>query len=136
MPDAKAGVGFFVTTFNLAIPDNLDVPMSFVFDGGSTATTQPYRAILFVNGWMMGKRVANLGCVQSSIRSDLIVDCCRKQDRKQSFPYMRGFSTIMAESEQSRLYESCYTKFMIIPLTARSLWHCGQWKLTRKSLQP
>ena len=61
MPDAKAGVGFFVTTFNLAIPDNLDVPMSFVFDGASTATTQPYRAILFVNGWMMGKRVANMG---------------------------------------------------------------------------
>ncbi|KAL5524689.1 hypothetical protein ACEPAF_9834 [Sanghuangporus sanghuang] len=61
LPGGAAGVGFFVTTFNLDIPDRMDVPISFVFDGGSTETVQPYRAILFVNGWMMGKRVANLG---------------------------------------------------------------------------
>ncbi|KAI5120768.1 hypothetical protein M0805_004731 [Coniferiporia weirii] len=61
LPDGQAGVGFFVTTFNLDIPEGADVPMSFVFDGGSGATNQPYRALLFVNGWMMGKRVANLG---------------------------------------------------------------------------
>lgn len=58
-----AGVGFFITTFDLNIPTDTDVPISFVFDGGSTATTQPYRALLFVNGWMMGKRVGNLGFV-------------------------------------------------------------------------
>ena len=34
-----------------------------MFDGSEGVTGQPYRAILFVNGWMMGKRVANLGCV-------------------------------------------------------------------------
>ena len=61
LPGGKAGVGFFVTTFDLHVPDQTDVPLSFVFDGGSTSTAQPYRAILFVNGWMMGKRVANLG---------------------------------------------------------------------------
>ena len=61
LPDSAAGVGFFVTTFDLNIPSGTDVPLSFTFDGGSTATTQPYRALLFVNGWMMGKRVANLG---------------------------------------------------------------------------
>jgi len=61
LPNGAAGVGFFVTTFDLNIPANTDVPISFVFDGGSTATTQPYRALLFVNGWMMGKRVGNLG---------------------------------------------------------------------------
>lgn len=61
MPGNKAGVGFFVSTFDLNIPAQADVPLSFVFDGGSNSTVQPYRAILFVNGWMMGKRVANLG---------------------------------------------------------------------------
>ncbi|KAL5482805.1 hypothetical protein ACEPAI_9400 [Sanghuangporus weigelae] len=61
LPGGAAGVGFFVTTFTLDIPDGTDVPISFVFDGGSDETVQPYRAILFVNGWMMGKRVANLG---------------------------------------------------------------------------
>ena len=63
LPDGRAGVGFFVTTFNLDIPEGTDVPMSFVFDGGSDTTNQPYRALLFVNGWMMGKRVGNLGLV-------------------------------------------------------------------------
>lgn len=57
LPNAAAGVGFFVTTFNLSIPDGFDVPMSFMFDD----TSQPYRSQLYVNGWMMGKRVSNLG---------------------------------------------------------------------------
>lgn len=57
LPNAAAGVGFFVTTFNLSIPDGFDVPMSFTFDDFS----QPYRSQLYVNGWMMGKRVSNLG---------------------------------------------------------------------------
>ena len=63
LPNDAAGVGFFVTTFDLRIPSSLDAAISFLFDGGSTATVQPYRAILFVNGWMMGKRVGNLGLV-------------------------------------------------------------------------
>ncbi|PIL34786.1 hypothetical protein GSI_02573 [Ganoderma sinense ZZ0214-1] len=44
------GVGFFVTTFDLAFPKNTDVLMSFQFEAENT---QPYRALLF--------RVANLG---------------------------------------------------------------------------
>ncbi|KAH7885531.1 glycoside hydrolase family 35 protein [Phlebopus sp. FC_14] len=57
LPNSAAGVGFFVTTFDLKIPEYLDVPMSFTFD----QSFQPYRAQLYVNGWMMGKRVSNLG---------------------------------------------------------------------------
>lgn len=57
LPGGAAGVGFFVTTFDLKIPTQVDVPISFVFDEESLSTIQPYRAILFVNGWMMGKRV-------------------------------------------------------------------------------
>ncbi|KAF8238073.1 glycoside hydrolase family 35 protein [Tricholoma matsutake] len=58
VPNSTAGVGFFVTTFNLNITSGFDVPMSFTF---TEPFGQPYRAILFVNGWMMGKRVGNLG---------------------------------------------------------------------------
>ncbi|KAJ3509470.1 hypothetical protein NLJ89_g5205 [Agrocybe chaxingu] len=56
--EGAAGVGFFVTTFKLDIPNELDVMLSFTFE---EPFGQPYRAFLFVNGWMMGKRVANLG---------------------------------------------------------------------------
>ncbi|RDB14620.1 putative beta-galactosidase A [Hypsizygus marmoreus] len=58
LPNLSAGVGFFVTTFKLNIPRGVDVPMSFTFE---EPLSQPYRALLFVNGWMMGKRIGNLG---------------------------------------------------------------------------
>ncbi|KAJ3775849.1 glycoside hydrolase family 35 protein [Lentinula raphanica] len=58
IPNASAGVGFFVTTFDLKIPEGLDVLMSFSFE---EVLGQPYRAYIFINGWMLGKRVANLG---------------------------------------------------------------------------
>ena len=61
LPNNVAGVGFFVTTFKLDIPRGLDVMMSFTFF--QEPLGQPYRALLFVNGWMMGKRVGNLGLV-------------------------------------------------------------------------
>ena len=50
-----------MTTFDLDIPEDQDAFLSFNFDGGTLG--QPYRAYLFVNGWMMGKRVGNLGSV-------------------------------------------------------------------------
>ncbi|EJD49636.1 hypothetical protein AURDEDRAFT_135665 [Auricularia subglabra TFB-10046 SS5] len=53
---SKPGVGFFRTTFKLAIPAGHDVAISFVFQGGGSTRVQ-----LYVNGWMMGKYVANLG---------------------------------------------------------------------------
>lgn len=62
LPDGSAGVGFFRTEFELKIPDGYDVPMEFVFDDARDGEPA-YRALIFVNGWMMGKRVANLGCV-------------------------------------------------------------------------
>ena len=62
LPNNTAGVGFFVTTFDLDIQSGKDVMMSFTFE---EPFGQPYRAFLFVNGWMMGKRVGNLGLVHS-----------------------------------------------------------------------
>lgn len=46
-----AGVGFFVTTVDLSLPDGTDAAISFQYD--TTNTT--YRALLFVNGWNYGK---------------------------------------------------------------------------------
>ena len=65
LPNGAAGVGFFVTEFPLHIPPGFDVMLSFTFD----ESAQPYRAFLFVNGWMMGKRVANLGYGTSHFRA-------------------------------------------------------------------
>ncbi|EIM81441.1 uncharacterized protein STEHIDRAFT_66589 [Stereum hirsutum FP-91666 SS1] len=61
LPGDKAGVGFFVTTFEMDLPGGFDVMMSFEFADPTGAGGEPYRAFLFVNGWMMGERVANLG---------------------------------------------------------------------------
>ncbi|GJJ09054.1 hypothetical protein Clacol_003276 [Clathrus columnatus] len=57
LPNNNAGIGFFVTTFDLHVPGGTDIPMSFVFEDNS----ERYRALLFVNGWNYGKRVGNLG---------------------------------------------------------------------------
>ncbi|KAF8758678.1 Beta-galactosidase, domain 3 [Rhizoctonia solani] len=53
----ESGVGFFRTEFNLNIPSGKDVHMSFVVGGPKG----PYRAVLFVNGWTMGKVASELG---------------------------------------------------------------------------
>ncbi|KAI0694018.1 glycoside hydrolase superfamily [Cerioporus squamosus] len=57
LPGPRAGVGFFVTTFQLEVPSGVDAMMSFQFSEDNA----PYRALLFVNGWKFGKRVANIG---------------------------------------------------------------------------
>ncbi|OSC98180.1 glycoside hydrolase family 35 protein [Trametes coccinea BRFM310] len=61
LPGGRAGVGFFVTTFKLDIPQELDAMISFEFDDGAQKPGVPYRAIFFVNGWHYGKRVGNVG---------------------------------------------------------------------------
>jgi hypothetical protein len=59
LPNDSAGVGFFRTQFDLDTPSGYDVMMSFEFEDNEEEL--PYRALLFVNGWHMGKRIANLG---------------------------------------------------------------------------
>lgn len=55
LPGGQAGVGFFVTTFELDLPSGTDPSFRFVFDGGAGHSGQAYRALLFVNGWKFGK---------------------------------------------------------------------------------
>ena len=52
LPGDEAGVGFFVTTFDLDVPRGADAFVNFQFE---EASGQAYRARLFVNGWMFGK---------------------------------------------------------------------------------
>ena len=85
LPDGRAGVGFFVATFSLDLDPFLDVHMSFTFEDPLGAA---YRALLFVNGWMMGKRVANLGYVAMCEAIDFSNAVVA---RKRSFRYSPGY---------------------------------------------
>ena len=92
LPGARAGAGFFVTTFALAIPRGFDVFMSFNFDGNANGTSAPYRALLFVNGWMMGRRVGNLGYVfLSSDRERGLMEWTAVVGRRRSSPYTKEY---------------------------------------------
>ena len=52
LPGGKAGVGFFVKTFKLGFSKGTDAFVNFQFE---EHFGQPYRALLFVNGWKFGK---------------------------------------------------------------------------------
>ncbi|EJD44926.1 hypothetical protein AURDEDRAFT_64886 [Auricularia subglabra TFB-10046 SS5] len=54
---SRPGVGWFRTTFKLSMPVGVDIPLAIEF----SSTKGQYRAQLYVNGWQMGKRIANLG---------------------------------------------------------------------------
>jgi len=56
----QPGVGFFSTSFDLDIPTNWDIPMSFTF-GNATTPPVPYRVQLFVNGYQFGEYISHIG---------------------------------------------------------------------------
>ena len=100
LPNGAAGVGFFVTEFPLHIPPGFDVMLSFTFD----ESAQPYRALLFVNGWMMGKRVANLGYGISHRSNPRLTTSARTAPNSSSL-YIRVSWTIMEPSTCHFLYK-------------------------------
>ncbi|OTA99094.1 glycoside hydrolase family 35 protein [Hypoxylon sp. CI-4A] len=55
------GIGFYATSFDLAIPsDEWDIPLAFSFTN-NTETSGEYRAQLYVNGWQFGKLSSSIG---------------------------------------------------------------------------
>ncbi len=60
---SSAGVNFYTTSFNLSMPMGYDIPLSFVFNNGTTnaSMVSNYRCMLFVNGYQFGKYVHNIG---------------------------------------------------------------------------
>lgn len=59
----SAGVAYYTTNFTLSLPsDEWDVPLSLVFaNDTSAAATAPYRALIYVNGYQLGRYTSNVG---------------------------------------------------------------------------
>ncbi|KAG7094115.1 hypothetical protein E1B28_007729 [Marasmius oreades] len=55
----KAGINFYRTTFDLAVPDGLDVPVRLSFT--PSPITSNYRVQIYLNGWQIGKYFNNIG---------------------------------------------------------------------------
>jgi beta-galactosidase GanA len=57
-----AGTGWYRTTFSLHLPTNGYVPVNVQVGGpGPGAGTADYRALIYVNGWLIGRYVNNAG---------------------------------------------------------------------------
>lgn len=48
----RSGVSWYHTTFKVDVPKGYDAPLSLIFDDD---TEQRYRALVFVNGWQLGR---------------------------------------------------------------------------------
>jgi hypothetical protein len=51
------GVGFYKATFDLSVPNGMDLVANVVYPDHQGY----FRSQLWVNGWMLGKRVGDLG---------------------------------------------------------------------------
>lgn len=64
LPDAwaadgvPAGVGWYRATFDLSLPASTDVPIGLRI---TDAKTRAYRSLIFLNGWLIGRYINNLG---------------------------------------------------------------------------
>jgi len=54
-----AGINFYRTTFDLGIPDGLDVPIRLSIT--PSVLTSNYRVQIYLNGWQIGKYINNIG---------------------------------------------------------------------------
>ena len=90
LSNGTSGVGFFWTAFELNTPTGYDAMMSFEFVDPPEVEYPPYRALLFVNGWMMGRRVGNLGYVLQA-RALYLMLMCSNIGRSGSSQFMKVF---------------------------------------------
>jgi beta-galactosidase GanA len=56
-----AGIGWYRTTFNLNLPHGTYVPIDVQIGASSGVGTADYRAFIYVNGWLIGRYVNNVG---------------------------------------------------------------------------
>ena len=93
--------------------------MSFVFDDNS----QPYRALLFVNGWNYGKvQVSIVYRFLTYIRSFQRVGNLGPQVK---FPVPQG---LLNYHGKKWVAQDNYFYGILIQIPARLLWHFGHWK--------
>jgi beta-galactosidase GanA len=57
-PDTRPGISWYRTTFDLDLPQGQDVPMGIKI---TDDPTRRYRALLFVNGWQIGRYINHVG---------------------------------------------------------------------------
>ncbi|MBV9944677.1 MAG: beta-galactosidase [Solirubrobacterales bacterium] len=57
-PDATPGESWYRTTFSLHLPRTQDVPVGIDI---ADAPTHHYRALIYVNGWLMGRYINDIG---------------------------------------------------------------------------
>lgn len=59
----SAGVAYYTTNFTLSLPsDQWDVPLFLLFTNDtSAAAAAPYRALIYVNGYQLGRYTSNVG---------------------------------------------------------------------------
>ncbi|KAF9269213.1 glycoside hydrolase family 35 protein [Marasmius fiardii PR-910] len=72
---SKAGINFYRTMFDLAIPSGLDVPVRLSFT--PSVITSNYRVQIYLNGWQVGKYFNSIGYVSSALQTieDLTLLC-------------------------------------------------------------
>ena len=99
LPSGGAGVGFFVTKFDLDLPAGMDIQLSFQFE---PFNEQPYRALLFVNGWQYGKVSPGIPCNRGVSNIDDRERACsvwRTSGHRRGSQYLRVYSSTTAKSE-------------------------------------
>ena len=95
-----------MTTFELDVPRGVDAMFSFAFSGENAL----YRALLYVNGWKFGKRVANIGPQTVFPVPPGILDYNGEK-------YVSPFDALRCLSESS--------------VPAQLQLRCGSWKMSR-----
>lgn len=117
LPSGGAGVGFFVTTFDLDLPAGTDPQFSFVFDGGVGKSGQAYRALLFVNGWKFGKVRIYFHLCCEEVLIVCVHSAWRTSARRRRSLFPSASWTPMARSE-------CYHHVMSQRYLTSDLQHC------------
>ncbi|MCO5613676.1 hypothetical protein L7F22_067954 [Adiantum nelumboides] len=56
-----SSVRFYRTSVSLNVPDGYDIPMSLVYDGKASDSSQTWKSLFFINGWQYGKRFVQFG---------------------------------------------------------------------------
>ncbi|PWN31412.1 uncharacterized protein FA14DRAFT_115487, partial [Meira miltonrushii] len=56
-----SSVRFYRTSVSLNIPDGYDVPISMVYGGNASDSSQTWKSLFFINGWQYGKRFVQFG---------------------------------------------------------------------------
>ncbi|KAJ7069972.1 glycoside hydrolase family 35 protein [Mycena amicta] len=61
---SQAGINFYRTTFDFAVPAGIDAPIRLSVTRNSTAVSPNFRLQIYLNGWQVGKYVNSIGILR------------------------------------------------------------------------